>query len=67
MCIRDRHWIAVGSGTGDALARAGIDGVVTPIRMDSEGLLALPCLQAVSYTHLDVYKRQNSPQRTALA
>lgn len=40
-----QHWIAVGSGTGDALARAGIDGVVTPTRMDSEGLLALPCLQ----------------------
>ena len=40
-----QHWIAVGSGTGDALTRAGIDGVVTPIRMDSEGLLALPCLQ----------------------
>ena len=40
-----QHWIAVGSGTGNALARAGIRGVVTPSRMDSEGLLALPCLQ----------------------
>ena len=40
-----QHWIAVGSGTGNALARAGIRGVVTPTRMDSEGLLALPCLQ----------------------
>lgn len=40
-----QHWIAVGSGTGDALARAGITQVVTPSRMDSEGLLALPCLQ----------------------
>ena len=38
-------WIAVGSGTGNALARAGIRDVVTPTRMDSEGLLALPCLQ----------------------
>lgn len=40
-----QYWIAVGSGTGDALARAGITQVVTPSRMDSEGLLALPCLQ----------------------
>ena len=40
-----QHWIAVGSGTGKALTRAGIAGVVTPTRMDSEGLLALPCLQ----------------------
>ena len=48
LALRQRpgqHWIAVGSGTGNALARAGIAGIVTPDRMDSEGLLALPCLQ----------------------
>lgn len=40
-------WIAVGSGTAAALRRAGIDRVVVPERMDSEGLLALPTLQAL--------------------
>ena len=43
----DQRWIAVGSGTGKALARAGIRQVITPARMDSEGLLTLPCLQAL--------------------
>ena len=43
----DRIWIAVGSGTVAALRKAGIDDVVFPSRMDSEGLLALPSL-----THL---------------
>ncbi|MGY0799827.1 uroporphyrinogen-III synthase [Lysobacter sp. A286] len=38
-------WFAVGAGTALALRRAGITAVVTPERMDSEGLLALPGLQ----------------------
>lgn len=43
-----QEWIAVGSGTAHALGRVGIEGVVCPSRMDSEGLLALPALQEVS-------------------
>ncbi|MCD9027788.1 uroporphyrinogen-III synthase [Luteimonas sp. BDR2-5] len=38
-------WLAVGSGTAQALRRAGVDTVVAPTRMDSEGLLALPAMQ----------------------
>jgi uroporphyrinogen-III synthase len=38
---------AVGSSTARALARAGIEEVAVPQRMDSEGLLALPGLQHV--------------------
>lgn len=45
-------WIAVGSGTAAALRKAGIDGVVFPSRMDSEGLLALPSLQALAGTRV---------------
>lgn len=40
-----QHWHAVGSGTAAALRRAGVEGVASPERMDSEGLLALPGLQ----------------------
>lgn len=48
--LRKRHgqaWCAVGAGTAAALRRAGIDEVVSPSRMDSEGLLALPELRSV--------------------
>lgn len=45
-------WIAVGSGTAAALRKAGIDEVVFPSRMDSEGLLALPSLQALAGTQV---------------
>ena len=38
---RGQCWCAVGAGTAAALRRAGIDAVVSPSRMDSEGLLAL--------------------------
>lgn len=40
------QWIAVGSGTRQALRRAGV-AAVAPRRMDTEGLLALPELQRV--------------------
>lgn len=40
-------WIAVGAGTARALQRAGVTGVVSPQRMDSEGVLALPELASV--------------------
>jgi uroporphyrinogen-III synthase len=42
--------IAVGSGTARALRRAGVGEVAAPRRMDSEGVLALPALQAASGT-----------------
>ncbi|HET6782770.1 MAG TPA: uroporphyrinogen-III synthase [Pseudoxanthomonas sp.] len=48
----DQVWIAVGSGTAAALRKAGIDEVVFPSRMDSEGLLALPSLQALAGTRV---------------
>ena len=38
-------WLAVGAGTAAALERAGVADVVSPSRMDSEGLLALPPLR----------------------
>jgi len=39
------RWIAVGRGTAQALAEAGVVDVdVPPVRMDSEGVLALPVL-----------------------
>ncbi|MBB1087274.1 uroporphyrinogen-III synthase [Lysobacter sp. SG-8] len=40
--------VAVGSGTAAALRRLGIRGVISPARMDSEGLLDLPILQTVA-------------------
>lgn len=36
--------LAVGAGTAEALRRAGAGEVLSPARMDSEGLLALPAL-----------------------
>lgn len=36
------QWASVGEGTARALQACGIDAVVRPARMDSEGLLALP-------------------------
>ncbi|WP_243713573.1 uroporphyrinogen-III synthase [Luteimonas terrae] len=44
----DQAWLAVGAGTARALARAGVANVQAPLRMDSEGLLALPALREVA-------------------
>jgi uroporphyrinogen-III synthase len=44
----DTTWLAVGAGTALALRRAGVAQTISPARMDSEGLLALPALQHVS-------------------
>lgn len=49
---RGQHWLAVGNGTASALRRAGIATAEAPQRMDSEGLLALPALQAVRGLHI---------------
>lgn len=43
-----QHWLAVGAGSAAALRRAGIASARAPTRMDSEGLLALPELQAAT-------------------
>ena len=40
-------WFAVGAGSAAALRRAGVAAVAAPARMDSEGLLGLPGLQAL--------------------
>lgn len=39
------QWVSVGDGTARALQACGIDTVIRPARMDSEGLLALPLLR----------------------
>ena len=44
----EQAWIAVGSGTARALRRAGVEGVQSPARMDSEGLLELPVLRQLA-------------------
>ena len=45
---RRQDWYAVGTSTAAALRRAGVfDDIATPVRMDSEGLLALPALRDV--------------------
>lgn len=46
------RWLAVGAGTAVVMRKAGIEVVVSPERMDSEGLLALPDLQHVADTEI---------------
>lgn len=41
----DQACFGVGAGTARALRRAGLENVIAPARMDSEGLLALPALR----------------------
>lgn len=43
-----QDWLAVGAGTARALQRAGVDEVLSPQRMEAEGLLDLPPLTAVA-------------------
>ncbi len=45
-------WFAIGTGTAAALRRAGVAAhrIRTPLRMDSDGLLALPDLQTLRGT-----------------
>jgi len=44
---RGQAWVAVGAGTARRLRRAGVETVIAPEQMDSEGLLALPVLHAL--------------------
>ncbi|HET7563006.1 MAG TPA: uroporphyrinogen-III synthase [Rhodanobacteraceae bacterium] len=46
--------LAPGRGTAHALRRAGLAGVITPEREDSEGLLALPQLHDVRGRHIGI-------------
>lgn len=41
-------WLAVGEGSAGALRQTGLAQAVSPLRMDSEGLLALPALDRVA-------------------
>ena len=81
MCIRDRHGLAhaplghdaAGHGGHSALqglkALLNVGGVVLHHKFgDLEGVLArvLQLLEPVSYTHLDVYKRQTDPNSVRL-
>lgn len=43
-----QDWLAVGAGTARALQHAGVDTVLSPTRMQAEGLLDLPALTAVA-------------------
>lgn len=45
--LRNGTVVAVGEGTARVLRRRGAADVQAPKRMDSEGLLALPCMQAL--------------------
>lgn len=49
---RGQQWFAIGSTTARALHDAGIDDVVAPARMDSEGLLASPDLRNLDGTRV---------------
>jgi len=42
-----QRWVAVGAGTAQRLRGAGVEEVIMPERMDSEGLLALPELRVL--------------------
>ncbi len=44
---RGQHFFGVGEGTRRALQRAGVANAQAPRRMDSEGLLAMPEMQAL--------------------
>ena len=43
----DQPWLTIGASTAAALRRAGVMEAITPARMDSEGLLAVPELQQI--------------------
>jgi len=62
---RDQAWFAVGSGTAAALARAGVTDVVAPMRMDSEGLLALPGLRDVRGAQVGLVTAPGGRERIA--
>lgn len=58
-------WLAVGSGTAAALQRAGIAGVLSPVRMDSAGLLDLAALREVTGTRIGLVTAPGGRDRIA--
>lgn len=64
---RGQRWCAVGEGTAAALRRAGIGGVDTPARMDSDGLLALPALASLSGVEVGLVTAPGGRDRIASA
>ena len=61
MCIRDRDEIGRGTSTFDgmSIARAVVEHIADPAKgLGCKTLFATHYHEPVSYTHLDVYKRQ---------
>lgn len=64
---RGQPWLAAGAGTAAALRRAGVAGVASPSRMDSDGLLALPALHDVAGRTLGLVTAPGGRDRLAPA
>ena len=56
MCIRDRYWDPYARGAIFGLSRGANRNHIVRATLES---IAYQTRDAVSYTHLDVYKRQN--------
>ena len=65
MCIRDSYYIVL-YGTTGILAGMFTMLVDYGVNLESRRQQLLTCLQAVSYTHLDVYKRQHDETKAAM-
>ena len=59
MCIRDRLGVEPGEQRPEALADLADDVLVGDEKVVDEDLVGVDGVAAVSYTHLDVYKRQH--------
>ena len=56
MCIRDRFSVEADESKGYHIKEVKADGNVLT---ETDGVYTLSNIEAVSYTHLDVYKRQS--------
>ncbi|WP_133478471.1 uroporphyrinogen-III synthase [Cognatilysobacter segetis] len=59
--------VAIGDGTARALKRAGVDGVLRPARMDSEGALALPVFDSIDGKRIGLVTAPGGRDRLAPA
>lgn len=50
----DQRWLTIGASTAAALRRVGVTTAITPTRMNSEGLLALPELQQIQCLNIGI-------------
>lgn len=64
---RGQAWYAIGTATAATLRRAGVDEVQAPERMDSEGVLALPSLQALAGQRIGLLTAPGGRDRLAPA